>query len=218
MGQNPADGVMIVYADFDAARLVTLAKGAADYQSSEHRSRTIHNWQDKAKRTYAAIAGNRVLFGQKEESVAAALDVLDGATGNLSGSKTFTQIGTASSGKFLQVAGKKVPTGDNPNAAMLKLTDEVRMEVGESNGQVNGMIALQTRNEEVAGHLNAIAQGLLSLMKLNKEKPAQARLADSFALSREGSAVLGTINLTADEVISGLKQWENRERERKARK
>ena len=32
------DGVLLVYADFDAERLVTLAKGANDYQSATHKT------------------------------------------------------------------------------------------------------------------------------------------------------------------------------------
>src|SRR5512141_1230783 len=77
-GPTPQDGVLIIYADFDPDRLVTLAKAANDSQSTTHKQNTIYNWIDdkkKAKdgekpRTYAAIQGNRVIFGQKETPVA----------------------------------------------------------------------------------------------------------------------------------------------------
>ena len=66
-GKAPEDGVLLVYADFDADRLVTLAKAAKDYQSTTYKQHVIHNWIDdkkKAKhgvkpRVYAAIQGGQ---------------------------------------------------------------------------------------------------------------------------------------------------------------
>ena len=83
-GAAPEDGVLIVYADFDPGRLTTLAKAAKDYQSAPHRGYIIHNWIDEKKVhksggtawTYAAINGNRVIFAQKEDRVAKALDAM----------------------------------------------------------------------------------------------------------------------------------------------
>src|SRR5215468_11678012 len=45
-GSSPEDGVLIVYADFDADKLVTLAKAANDSQSSTHNGHSIYNWVD----------------------------------------------------------------------------------------------------------------------------------------------------------------------------
>src|SRR5256885_4023924 len=67
--QSPESGVMLVNADFDADRLVTLVKGASDYQASTHGSHPIHNWIDdkkKAKdgvkpRVYGAIHGKHLI-------------------------------------------------------------------------------------------------------------------------------------------------------------
>ena len=85
--------MLIIYADFDPGRLVTLAKAARDYQTATHRIHTIHNWIDEKKakksggtaRTYAAISGNRVVFAQKQARVAQALDAMDRISANLAG-------------------------------------------------------------------------------------------------------------------------------------
>ena len=87
-GKAPEDGVLLVHADFEPDRLITLAKAAKDYQANTYKQYTIHNWIDdkkKAKdgvrpRVYAAIQGGRILvFAQQEARVAQALDVLDRA-------------------------------------------------------------------------------------------------------------------------------------------
>jgi hypothetical protein len=77
-GKTPEDGVLLVYADFDPDRLVTLAKAAKDYHGSAYKQHTIHNWIDEKKkekegvkpRVYASIQGGHiVVFAQQEARV-----------------------------------------------------------------------------------------------------------------------------------------------------
>src|SRR5215510_13208200 len=74
-GSSPQDGVLIVYADFDADKLVTLAKAANDSQNNTHNGHTVYNWADDKKkhhaekRVYATIQGNRIIFGQREAAI-----------------------------------------------------------------------------------------------------------------------------------------------------
>ena len=126
-GKAPEDGVLLVYADFEPERLVTLAKAAKDYQSTTYKQHTIHNWIDdkkKAKdgvkpRVYAAIQGGRiVVFAQQQARVAQALDVLDQAAPNLAGNTVFAQLGAGGSTGFIQAAARKLDLPDStPNAA-----------------------------------------------------------------------------------------------------
>src|SRR3954462_12454889 len=48
-GNSTEDGVLLVYADFDTDKLLTLAKAAKDYQSTTHNQHTIHNWVDNKR-------------------------------------------------------------------------------------------------------------------------------------------------------------------------
>jgi hypothetical protein len=211
---KPDDGVIVVYADFDAQRLEALVKGAKQYQSSAHRSRTLHSWIDEkqsadgvvTRRMYSAVAGQRLLFAQREDRLASALDVLDGFTGNLSTSPLFPQLGAPSQAVFFQAAGRKLdlPTS-NPNAALVKLSQEMRLEVAESAGAVNATMNLLAKDEEVAGHLNSIAQGLLALMKMQTDKPERVKLAESMAIKLDGSVVTGTLSLPSADFLRLLK-------------
>jgi hypothetical protein len=91
--EHPKDGALIVYADFDPDRLITLAKAAEGFQTTTNGSHVIYSWLDdkkKAKdgerpRVCGAILGHRVIFGQDETHLADALDVIDGKAPNFSG-------------------------------------------------------------------------------------------------------------------------------------
>ena len=215
-GSGPAaeDGVLMIYADFDPARLVTLAQAAKDYQSSRHGDNVIHNWIDEKKkakdgiqpRVFAAIQGNRVIFGQREESVARALDVFAVGAPNLASSKVFPELGLPGNGHFVEAAARKMklPEGD-PNAAILKMSQSVQLMLGESQQQFNGALTLVADNEEVAGHVQSIVQGLLALAKLQNDKPESVKVANAITLTKEGDRVVGNLVLPASVVVEIMK-------------
>ena len=211
---SPEDGVLMVYGDLDADKLTTLARAADDSQSTTNGSRVIYNWStggkrhsDGQQRVYAAIQGTRmVIFGQRESRVSAALDVLDGTTPNLSGSKSFPQLGAAGDASFIQAAASKLDLPDaDPNAAMFKMSKQVSLQVGEVQKQVTAMLTLQADDEEVAQHISAIGQGILALMKLNKEKPEAVKIAEALSLKQDGASVIGTLNVSADDLVGFMK-------------
>ena len=217
--QRPEDGVLIVYADFEPERLVTLAKAAKDYKSSEHNKHVIHNWIDDQKkgrhktRVYAAIEGKRVLFGQREESVAAALDVLDGTSSNLSSTKAFSELGLSGSGRFIEGAARKMPLPEgDPNAAVLKLSKSAQLVMGEKDQQFQGALTLVADNDDVAGHILSIAQGMVALGKLQTNK-----LATALSLAQDGASVVGNLSLPASDVVDMLKADAARKAARKSK-
>lgn len=225
-GTSPEDGVLAVYADFDSGRLVTMAKAANDYQAASHRQHTIHNWIDDKKkankegvkpRTYAAIHGNRVVLGQREAAVAGALDVLDGVKPNLSTSKTFPELGGAGAG-FVQAAARKLdlPSGDPTSAAMFRLAQALRLNVAEAGGKIVAQLAMDANSEEVAGHMASIASGMVSLMKLQKEKPEQVKVAEAATFTTEGATLNVNLTLPSNDVVEMMKADAARKAAKKA--
>ena len=213
-GPGPENGVLMVYADFDADHLVNLAQAAKDYQSEPHGKNTIHSWLDDKKkvkndvkpRIYAAIQGNHVIFSQREENVAKALDVADNKSPNLAGSHVFPAIGQAGNGHVIEAAAQKTGLPDSdPNAAILKLSQSVQLFLGESQKQINGEVTLITDNTEVAGHVLSIAQGLVALAKMQTDKPESAKVANAISLKQDDEKVIGTINLPAGDMVEFMK-------------
>jgi hypothetical protein len=206
------DGVLLIHADFDAARLTTLAEGARDHKSTTRGSYTIHNWIDDNKkekngvkpRTFAAIHGKTVIFAQKESRIADALDVLDGKKPNLSGNPRFARLGEGSA--FLQGAARKMdlPAND-PNAAVLRQAKMLTLRLSESQRKVEALLTIEAESEEVATLIETVGRGLLSLMALQKEKPEAQRLAQGLTVQREAAVVLVKLALPAQDVVEMMK-------------
>lgn len=213
-GPTPQDGLLLVYADFDPDRLVTLAKAANDARETPYKQTVIYSWIDKHKkvkgagkgRTYAAIAGQCVIFGQREERVGQALDVLSGASPNLASRELFPQLGATGNTSFIQAAARKLDFQSNdPHAAILRLSKMVRFQLSEVQHQVNATLVLDANDEEVAGNMTSIAQGLVALMKLQKEKPENVKIAEAMTLKQEGPSLTVHLTLPATDVVEMMK-------------
>jgi len=227
-GKTSEDAVLLVYADFDADRLLTMARAATGYQSITNKQHVIHTWVDEKKkakhgvkqRVYAAIQGAHiVVFAQQEARVADALDVLDRTAPNLAGSGVFAQLGANASGSFAQAAARKVelPDGD-PNAALFRLSKEARLQLGEAQGQLRATLNLDANDEDVAKQMALVGQGLLALMKLQKDKPESVQLAEALSVKQDGMGVAVTLAVPADQAIALIKAGAAKKAQKKAEK
>lgn len=225
-GKTPEEGVLLVYGDFDADRLLTLAKQAADYQSTTHKQHTIHNWVDEKKkarngvkpRVYAAIQGSHILiFSQQEARVAQALDVLDRAAPSLVSSGVFPQLGTGGS-SFLQAAARKLDLPEStPNAALLRLAKSARLEIGEAQGQLRATLNLEAEDEAVAKQMALIGQGLIALMKLQKDNPGSVKLATGLSLKQDGAEVVASLAAPINDAVEVMKADAAKKAQKKAK-
>jgi len=210
----PEDGVMILYADFDSNRLVTLAKGADDYKSSTHNQHPISNWLDKDKakakggkpRVYAAIQGNRVIFGQREGPVAKALDVIDGTAPNMASGNAFPLLGLPASGHSIEAAASKTDLLDSDkDSAIWKLSQSIQLVLGEAQQNLQGSVTLVTDSPDVAVPLTAIVNGVAALMKLDKANPDSVAIGKALTVTQNGPQVTASLTLPADRAVEMMK-------------
>jgi len=221
----PEEGILVVYADFDADRLATLAKAAKDAQNKAYKDHVIYNWVDDKKkdknganpRVYAAIAGARIVFGQREDRVSQALDVLDGASPALAASTSLPEMGAAGDTSFLEAAASRfeLPASD-PNAAMFHLSKQGSLQLAEAQGQIKGVLSLEGKDEEVASNIASIAQGLIALMKLHEDKPEAVKFAQALTLKQEGPRVTVSLAMPANDVVAMMKADAARKAAKKA--
>jgi hypothetical protein len=207
------DGVLIVYADIQPDNLVTLVKGAEEYQGLEHKGHTIHSWIDKNRhfgpgngnqRTFAAIQGSRLIFGQSKATVASALDVIDGGP-NLATSKNFAQLGRGKS-SFIQAAARKLDlNGNDPGAQMFKMAKSLQLEVAEMDAKLIAVVALTANDEESANNITQMAQGLLALVKMQKDNPQAAKFTDALSIKQEGNVTTASIKIASADLIDMAK-------------
>ncbi len=209
------DGVLLFYADFDAARLTTMAEGAKEHKSTTHGKHMIHSWLDEKKpekdgvkpRTYAAIHGGKVvIFGQKEGRIAQALDVLDKTKPNLTASTQFGSFGDGGENAVIVGAARKLdlPASD-PNAAVLKQSKMASLSIGESQGQVRGTLKLEADSEEVAKQMESVGRGLVGLLALQKDKPDNMKLSQGLSIQQEGARITVKLVLPAGDMVGMIK-------------
>jgi hypothetical protein len=211
VGDSPEEGVLLVYADFDNEHLTTIARGANEYKEATHNQHVIHSWIDNSKngdsrkRTYAAAHGSRVLvFGQREASVGKALDVMDLTAANLSASKSFPALDSKSA--FLQAAAQKLTlSGSDPNAAVFRMTKSLRFELGEDQNKVTARLRLTANDDDVARQIASIGQGLLSLMKLQRDRPEANKLAEGLSLKQDATEVTVDLSMSSGDAIEAMK-------------
>jgi hypothetical protein len=207
----PDDGVLMVYANVDSARLTTLAEGAREHRSTTHRIHQIHSWLEERRpardgvkpRTFAALYGGRmVIFAQKEERVAEALDVLDGVKPGLNASQRFAELGAPGAGFLQAAAGKLDLPGSDPGSAVFKQSRSIKWNVAETEGQVASTLTLEADSDEIARQIASIARGIVGLMALQTEKPDSVKLAQSLAIQESGSSITITLSMPAQDLLN----------------
>jgi len=223
---HPKDGALIVYADFDPNRLITLAKAADGFQGATNGSHVIYSWLDdkkKAKegetsRVYGAIAGHRVVFGQEESHLAAALDVIDGTAPGFSGKKG---LPSAEAGESILLEGLLLKfdfDGAGENAAIFKMSKSVRVKLSELANNMTATVRLEAADTNTSTQIASIAQGLVALLKLQQSDTNATKLANAIAIKQDGSMVGLTLSVPSSELVDMIKDGEKKEEEKKAEK
>jgi hypothetical protein len=205
---HPKDGVLIVYADFDPDRLITLAKAMDGFQSATNGSHVTYSWLDdkkKAKdgetpRVCGAILGHRVIFGQNSAHLADALEVIDGKAPALSGAKS---LPGPDSGESILAQGELLKfdfDSDDQKAAIFKMSKSVRVKLSEVANNMTATVHLEAADADTASNIGNIAQGLLAVLRMQKSDANALKLANAIVIKQDGN----TVGLTLSEPSSDL--------------
>ena len=220
--ENPQDGVLIVYADFDSNRVLNLGMLAPGFHAITNGSHVMYSWLDEKEKDkrdrnsnsdhnpnphiYAAIQGNRVILGKAEDPVASALAVLDGTEPSLTSGKGVPELKEAGEGTFIQAMVRKFDFGNkDPNAAIFKMSKQGRLEVGETGGHIVATLGLEAKDSDTATQISAIGQGLLALLKLQQSNPDALKLANAVAVHQDGNTVTASISIASQEAADMIK-------------
>ena len=225
-GNAPDDGVMLVYADFDPNRLVMLAKSARNSQITNYGAHVLYSWLDERTavghgkiRFYAAIEGDRIVFGQQPSRVEAALDVFDRTKPSLSVSKTFPKLGAKDDSNLIEAAAHRVELPDSsPTAALFRLSKAMDFAVAETNHQVTATLNFQATSEDMAHQAVYFVKGAIAFAKINKQHPEFSKLAEGLTINQDGANVVAILAMPEVEVIDLLKSAAEKEDQKKAEK
>ncbi len=219
------DGTVIVYADFDGKRLLTLAKGMAqDFHTVTNGSHTIYCWNDDKhkdkggeEKKYGAIEGNRVIVSSDGTQLANALDVIEGKA------QTFSEKGLPQSedGESIIASALLMKTdfdNEDDNAAILKLSKTVSAKIGEKGDKMIAHVKFEAADEETAKQIAAIAQGLIAFGQLMKPNESLTKLANSIVLKQDGSTVGVTLPVATADLLKMVKDGQEKEKAKEKEK
>jgi hypothetical protein len=215
---HPKDGALIVYADFDPNRLITLAKAADGSQNSTNGSHVIYSWLDEKKksqngqapRVCGAILGHRVIFGQNDAHLADALDVIDGLAPSFSGQHGFPQPAAGESILLQGVILKFDFDSTDAKAAIFKMSKSVHLKLSEVASNLTAAVLFQAADADTATQIGAIAQGLVAVLKLQKADPNALKLANAIVLKQDGATVGLKLSMPSAELIDAIKEGQQK--------
>jgi hypothetical protein len=223
---HPKDGALIVYADFDPKRLLTFAEAADGYEQVTNKSHVFSSWLDdkkKAKdgvrpRIYGAIVGHRVVFAQNESHMAEVLDVIDGKAPAYSGKNAFLPAADGES-VVAQAVIRKFDFDDDGGgpSQVFKLSKSARAKLSETAGTVTATVQLQAADEDTAKQIEAIGQGLIAMLKLQKADQNALKLANAVDLKQDGPSVKLSLSLPSTDLIDVIKKGQEKKEEAKAK-
>jgi len=222
---HPKDGALIVYADIDPNRLIALAKAQEGFHGVTNGSRIIYSWVDEKKkakgddqtRVYGAIEGHRVIIGQDETHLADALDVMDGKKPSFAGKKGLPE---AEGGESIILEGLLLKfdfDGADEKAAIFKMSKSVRLKLSEVAQQMTATVRFEAADADTGTQIGNIAQGLLSLVKLQKNDADLMKLANAIAIKQDGPVVGLTLTVPSSELVGIIKDGQKKEEAKKAK-
>ncbi len=206
------NSVALLRGRFNTAQLITLVQANPQFKSVAHGNDQILSWVDEkntacGKRTYGCVAAaDLLILGQKAETVAHALDVIDGATPNAQANTTLPGLERATSATFFLASADmaRMPALD-PNAALLKQNKSVLLTLGEQGADMQGLLLMVAPDAETAKTVRAAAQGIAALVTLQgPQNPLGARLASAIQFGGEGDQVEIKMSCPAAEIATLL--------------
>ena len=218
---DPDKGAVVLKGSYelDEAKKVFQVNEA---DSTGHGTHTILTSASKPRTNVAFVSDSVVVLGPTVDAVKGALNVIDGKAGALSGESVLATMLNPTKGSFVVVAVKDVADlmKDLPRKGMQaqfaeKMRD-ARMELGEADGKLYGLLEMGMLTEEDAQLFQKMGEGLLAMAQLSDETPADmAKLLESVVIKRDGRVLNVGISRDVPDVLQRLKNLAEQRRQRK---
>jgi hypothetical protein len=182
--------VICVQGNFDRKALLDRLDEHKDYLELAHGQHTLYKWDGKQ---CAAFAGsNLIYFGQSEESLRKALDVLDGFAASLVESDQLAWLNQVPANAFAVAAVDNMTemVKVHESATILKQTRMAAFLAQEQDDNLTLKVRLDTETPEAAVQIEQIARGLLAMAQLNLTKhPEAAPILQALQIRVKGQTV-----------------------------
>lgn len=222
-GKDREKAVVLIEGVFDKERILALVRMNPQHKEITYGDIVLHEWFDENQKGPNGTVGQMmygcfyqddlIVMGAGLEGVKQAIDVLNGSAPNAA-SGVFNQAALDAKGTFFQVAGKRVGemVGQDPQAAVLRQTDQLGLAIGEVEGKFYIDLGLTARSAEAAQAITKMLDGIIALASLpNEEQPMLAELAKKVKVSCEKNTVQVHFESDPEAVVQFLKdQWQRK--------
>jgi RNA processing factor Prp31 len=152
--------------------------------------------------------GHRVVFGKSEDALSHALDVLDGKADRLKDEKLLLP---KESGDLVVAEGclRKFDLGqNNPASAVFQSSKTVRFQLAEAGEKVGAKVSFQTKDDDAATQVAAMINGLLALVRIQKDNGDQnlIKLANAIEVKQDGTTVTLSLSEPSADLVQMIKK------------
>jgi len=169
------DGVVIVHAELNRDKLMSLLQSTKDLKSSDLRGRTIYTWEEDSPKDQtdashtsagALIDDTTVVLGHDKESIVAALDVIDGKQPALDSGSLLAQPAPPGTVGFIAAIHLESVANAPDRSPLFQKCREGLLALGEHEGQAFMHAQIKAQSTEYAQQLTTMMKGMQALAEL----------------------------------------------------
>ena len=169
------DGVVIVHAELNRDKLMSLLQSRKDLKSSDLRGRTIYTWEEESPKDQADVSHTSagaliddtcVLLGHDKESIVAALDVIDGKQPALDSGSLLAQPAPPGTIGFIAAMHLESVANAPDRSLLFQKCREGLLALGEHEGQAFMHAQITAQSAEYAQQLTTMMKGMQALAEL----------------------------------------------------
>ncbi|MBN2590215.1 MAG: hypothetical protein JXA96_10170 [Sedimentisphaerales bacterium] len=196
-GNDRDKAVLLIEGKFNKERLLALVGMNAEFKEIVYDDITIQQWRETDKNVQQSAEG-RMIYGcffrddlimlcSGLSCLKDAIDVMKGTRKSTS-EEIFKDSLLLDSNVFLHIAAKDIAQllGDEPNAAVLKQTEQIIIGVGQDSENIFACVKLKAKSQETARNISKLVDGIIALLSLaGDEQPELAKIGQMIKLTTD---------------------------------
>lgn len=200
-GNDRDKAVLLIEGAFNKERLLALVGMNAEFKEIGYGNITIQQWREKDKSSQQSAEG-RMMYGcffrddlimlsSGLSSLQDAIDVMKGTRKSTS-EEIFKDSLLSDSNVFVHIAAKDIArlVGDEPNAAVLKQTEQIIIAAGQDSENLFASVKLKTNSPETAQNISKLIDGIIALLSLaGNDQPELAKIGQMIKLTTDFDTV-----------------------------